>query len=197
MSHIVENYLSEVYLYEELMLIDENLITWAKTFTEEKLKGIGEKMQQAFNRGDMQKVKSIASKIPRPSVDSLEKMAKKTSPNFKKANIEASRQISQKFPEISDTEKRLVTFIVAIINQNSDNITDGVADTVKKLKKLIKNPKVKKAAAVTGAGGLGSMLIMAAGVIGLVAFITINFPVLLLALLISGIALVFLIEAAH
>lgn len=195
MSHIIENYLNDLYLYEELIIIDENFITWAKRFRKEKLMKIVDKMKNAFERRDMQKVKSIASKIPKPSIENLEKMAKKLSPNFIRINREASRQIKQKFSGVSDAEIRLISFIVAIINTNTDNIIKSVGETIKKLKKIIKTPKVKKLAG-GGEASVGSSLVIAAGVLGMGAFAMINFPVLMAALLVGGIALGFLMEAA-
>lgn len=196
MSQLVENYLYELYLYEELLLIDENFITWAKRFKEDKLKKFGEKMKKALDRKDMEGVRSIASKMPDPSMDKLEKMAKKASPNFKKAKKEASKKIGMHFAGIPEVEHRVLTFIVAIINSRSDEVVKGVGETIKKLKKLVKTPKVKKLGG-GGEGAVGTAMLIGAFMIGLGAFLTISFPFLMLALLLAGLAAVFFIEGAR
>jgi len=194
MTQIVENYLHELYLYEELLQIDENFITRLKQFKEDKLKEVASKMKKAFDIGDMQKVKTLASIIPKPSMENLDKLGRKVSPNYKAASKEASKQIGQKFAGMPEAETRIITFIIGLLNEHSDNIVEGVSNTIKKLKKVVKNPKVKKAA---GEGAIGTGLAIGAAVIGIGAFISISFPVLLAGLLISGIALAFLMEATR
>lgn len=196
MTQLVENYLHELYLYEELMQIDENFITRLKQFKEDKLKQIGSKMKKAFDMGDMQKVRTLASIIPKPSNENLDKLGRKISPSYKQASKEAAKQLGQKFAGLPEAETRLISMIVSIINNNADDVVEGVTNTIKKLKKVLKSSKVKK----FGGGGeaaVGTGLVISAAVIGISAFLAMNFPILLAALLISGVALAFLMEATR
>ena len=193
MNYIVlDKYLYELQIYEELTIIDENFITWAKKFKEDKLKKIANKLQDAFDRRDTNKIKKIVSLIPKPSIENLEKMAKKASPNYKKVSREASKQIGVAFAGVPSVEERLLTFIVSIVNENSDDFIKSIASTIKKIKKIRKTPVVKKIAGSEATVGL--VLIVGAAVIALGAIASFSLPALIIALLLGGIALAFVME---
>ena len=112
--------------------------------------------------------------------------------NYTKINKEARKQIGQRFADLPGAEERLLSFILTIMNNNVDNFVEGIAEKIKKLKELRKNPKVKKIAGSEAT--LGVVLIIGAAVIGIGAIATFSLPALIIALLISGVALAFTME---
>jgi len=194
MSQLVENYLHELYLYEELEKIDGGFLAWAKRQKEVKVKKLGSKLQTAFELRDTTKMKKLLSIIPTPSFDTLEKMAKRIMglSKYTKINKEARKQIGQKFADLPGAEERLLSFILTIMNNNVDDFVEGISKKIKKLRELRKNPKVKKIAGAEAT--LGMVLIVGAGSIAIAAIATFSLPALIIALLISGVALAFTME---
>jgi len=184
MSQLVENYLHELYLIEELEEIDENFISWAKRLKDVKIKKLGTKLQDAFDRRDTGKLKKLMSIVPKPSMDKLEKMTKKTMGRAKyiKINKEVTKQLGIKFTGMPAAEERVIAFILTVMNNNVDDVVEGVTKQMKKLKKLLKSPKVKKIAGSEAT--LGMILIIAAAAIAIGAVATISLPILLISLLI-------------
>jgi hypothetical protein len=93
---IIEQYLNEIQLLQEIELISEDMSSFMKTFKIAKVSKIVGTMQDAISKKNHKKIKNIFSKIKTPTVslDKLKIAGKKMSPDFNK-NYTLSKRVLQ------------------------------------------------------------------------------------------------------
>lgn len=136
MENIVENYLETLqFINEDGSLIEEAFVDIIKKLDPRKLKSLLPSMKAAYKKGDMNKLykinKSISpTEIP---VNKIEKLAKKSVPNFGNCFSLAFKVLSNTFPKANIN---LLKALSITISANSSKSNNPIGETKKTLKRV-------------------------------------------------------------
>jgi hypothetical protein len=113
---IIEQYLNEIQLLQEIELISEDISSFIKTFKINKIKKVIGKAQDAASKKNIKKVTTIFSKIkvPTVSLDKLKMVSKKASPEFNKNYTLAKRVLQNSLSDKVADSKILDVTAMAI-----------------------------------------------------------------------------------
>jgi len=130
MDNLIEQYLNEIQMLQEIELISEDIASFIKTFKPDKVKKVIGRAQDAASKKNIKKLMTIFSKIKAPevSLDKLKMVSKKASPSFNKNYILAKRVLQNSLPDEVKDSKMLDVSAMAIsakiITKDSDMKTE-------------------------------------------------------------------------
>ena len=104
---IVEQYLNEIQLLQEIELISEDISSFIKVFKPERISKIAGTIKDAIVKKNHKKIMNVFSKIKTPSVslDKLKMVSKKVSPDFNKNYVLAKRVLQNSLSdEVKNSE---------------------------------------------------------------------------------------------
>ena len=108
----IDNYLNQLYLEEELQLLDEALFNVVKKFTSDKIK----LLVGTLKRGDLKKVKKIGDSfgITRIKPAKLNSFAKSKIPSYKDSKNISERVLKNSIPGLSKNMLNHASSLIAI-----------------------------------------------------------------------------------
>lgn len=116
MTHIVENYLNDIYLLEDIEMINEDLASFLNKFKPDKYKQMAKDLATKVKKKPKEILK-IVDKIKAPNVhiDKISKVGARMSSEFKDNYILAKRVLDNSFPqEVNDNMKQVAATYLAI-----------------------------------------------------------------------------------
>ncbi len=182
---MTNGYLNNVYLYEDLKLINED---FASLFRSKAFDLIKTKFASAVKRKDGQSLKAIASKIPSIPVKSLRQIGKKAHPKFEKTYLFTLAKMKNQKKITNQKMKELIAISIASIATVATDPNKKADELLKKLHKLIASNDIKEEAAFFGF----SMILAGSLVAG--AYATLALWPLLLALFIVALTMMAAIQ---
>lgn len=116
MDLIVENYLEELYLREEIYVISEDISSFVNKFKPENLSKIKDKLKDMLKKPKLSKLNDALNKVrvPKVGIDKIVAAAQKVSSELKQNYLLAKRVLDNSFPDnINDDVKKAASFAVA------------------------------------------------------------------------------------
>lgn len=184
----VANYLEEIYLYEEIKLIDEGFASWAQQLTQKK---IIDKLKLAAQKKDTKMIEKIMSIFPKVSAEKLLKIGKKAHKDFKEAYLLARKEIAKRFPKISGEKKDYLSLALASFIVTSKDMKKGAIEITEKLKKS----QGKKAVSQEGLF-MGMITFLLSGAFIAAALSTLSLFPLLIGIVLASFSMLLLLEGA-
>lgn len=123
---IIEQYLNEIQLLQEIEFISEDIASFIKTFKPEKINKVAGTVKDAISKKNHKKLMSIFSKIKTPpvSLDKLKMVSKKVSPEFNKNYTLAKRvlqnSLSDKVADSKILDVTAMAITAKVIAKKSD-----------------------------------------------------------------------------
>jgi hypothetical protein len=113
---IIEQYLNEIQLLQEIELISEDIASFIKAFKPEKMSKMAGTVKDAINKKNIKKLMGVFSKIKTPtiSLDKLKMVSKKASPEFNKNYVLAKRVLQNSLSNKDANSKILDVTAMAI-----------------------------------------------------------------------------------
>lgn len=127
---IIEQYLNEIQMLQEIELISEDIASFMKSFKPANISKIVGKVQNAIAIKNPKKIMSLFSKIQAPTVslDKLKSTSKKISPNFMKNYTLAKRVLQNSLTEKVKDSEMLEVAALALAAKSSSKDTDIKSD---------------------------------------------------------------------
>jgi hypothetical protein len=181
---VVADYLQELYMYEKVSYIDEDLSSWLKTIGPRNLI---KKLSDAVKTKDAGEVEALLKTLPKVEFKKLYTITSKINSRFEEAFDITKKQLAKKFPKLKGLQLDSFALVVSIMTLTKTDLEASVKKTIDKLYKSFQRIGVKN----FGSGGMtGASLLLLAGMLVAAALSTLKMSPLLLALAIVGLALI-------
>lgn len=183
MSKVVDNYLNEMFLLEDVAYISEDIASFMKKFKPEALTGFKDDLQKAVKKKDPEKIGKIVKKVRPPSVhiDKIVKVGERMSSDFKNNYNLAKRVVDNSLPkDVGDNYKQAAAFYLSAKQQITKKM--DFKTSIRKFVDLIRylaDAAMKVAKEVPSStiveGVIGWILIILFAALMLTAFLTAGF----------------------
>jgi len=109
-------YLNEIYLLDEISLLNEDLSSFIKKLTVDKAKLLLGKVSSAIKRKDSSLLKKLVAHVPTVTPDLVKKLVKGEQPTYDRSFAIAKKYIETKFPKVPTKSVDALASVVAILS---------------------------------------------------------------------------------
>lgn len=180
----IAEYLHNIYLLDEISLLNEDLSSFIKRITHNKANDILSRVKSAVFKRDPKVLKKVISRIPVISVDTLKKLGKKNSPDFDKS-FRISYDFLKRTSDLPEGEPiDYMACIVAIISTSREgDIVENTKESLRKFDSFVKKNKSKFVKEQAGASLGGGFALVIGGIVTIVGLFSATFSTVLIGLI--------------
>jgi len=117
MENVIDNYLNEIFLFEEISYISEDISSFIKKFKPEKFKGMSNDLKKATKDRDPNQIEKIIKRVNPPSVNinKIIGVGERISSEFKTKYSYSKRVLDNSFPEdLNDDAKKVAAYYLSV-----------------------------------------------------------------------------------